>query len=63
MALLSERVALHQGASVRDIAGIGVGGKGWTDITMCATEDIVALCDVDDARAAEAVVAAWLGAR
>ncbi len=36
------------------IAGIGVGGKGWTDITMCATEDIVALCDVDDARAAEA---------
>jgi predicted dehydrogenase len=37
-----------------NIAGIGVGGKGWTDITMVASENIVALCDVDDRRAADA---------
>src|SRR5688572_7786647 len=36
-----------------NIAGIGVGGKGWTDVTMCGSENLVALCDVDDARAAE----------
>ncbi|HRE81418.1 MAG TPA: Gfo/Idh/MocA family oxidoreductase [Opitutaceae bacterium] len=29
------------------IAGIGVGGKGSTDLLNCADEDIVALCDVD----------------
>ena len=41
------------GANSRlNVAGIGVGGKGWTDVTQCDTESIVALCDVDDARAA-----------
>lgn len=29
------------------IAGIGVGGKGSTDLLNCAGEEIVALCDVD----------------
>ncbi len=38
-----------------NIAGIGVGGKGWVDITRCAdaNENIVALCDVDEDRAAK----------
>ena len=37
-----------------NIAAIGSGGKGWTDITSCAEagENIVALCDVDFDRAA-----------
>ncbi len=30
------------------IGGIGVGGKGWTDVNACASERIVALCDVDE---------------
>lgn len=43
------------GANSRlNIAGIGVGGKGMVDITGCDTENLVALCDVDDARAADA---------
>ncbi len=37
-----------------NIAGIGVGGKGFTDITSCDSQNVVALCDVDEARAAEA---------
>ncbi|HOJ33627.1 MAG TPA: Gfo/Idh/MocA family oxidoreductase [Candidatus Hydrogenedentes bacterium] len=36
-----------------NIAGIGAGGKGRGDIRNCASENIVALCDVDDNRAAE----------
>ena len=37
-----------------NIAAIGSGGKGHSDIAGCApTENIVALCDVDDAKAAE----------
>lgn len=36
-----------------NIAGIGVGGKGRTDLRNCEMENIVALCDVDDRRAAE----------
>jgi predicted dehydrogenase len=36
-----------------NIAAIGVGGKGRTDIRECAGENIVALCDPDEARAAE----------
>jgi len=36
-----------------NIAGIGVGGKGWVDVTQCDTENIVALCDVDDRNAAK----------
>ncbi len=35
------------------IAGIGCGGKGLSDLQACAKEhDIVALCDVDDGKAA-----------
>jgi predicted dehydrogenase len=36
-----------------NIAGIGVGGKGAGDIGAVSTENIVALCDVDDKRAGE----------
>ena len=36
-----------------NIAGIGVGGMGSANIKACSTENIVALCDVDDARAGE----------
>jgi predicted dehydrogenase len=35
-----------------NIAGIGVGGQGGWDIGQCASQNIVALCDVDDRRAA-----------
>jgi predicted dehydrogenase len=36
-----------------NVAAIGSGGKGRSDITACAqTENVVALCDVDDTRAA-----------
>lgn len=35
-----------------NIAAIGAGGKGFTDIQGCATENIVAFADPDDARAA-----------
>ncbi|MCE5308370.1 MAG: Gfo/Idh/MocA family oxidoreductase, partial [Acidobacteriales bacterium] len=36
-----------------NIAGIGVGGKGYGDVNACAlTENIVALCDADEVRAA-----------
>src|ERR1700682_3757260 len=36
-----------------NIASIGAGGKATSDIVACAeTENIVALCDVDDKRAA-----------
>lgn len=35
-----------------NIAAIGVGGKGASDVDSVATESIVALCDVDDAVAA-----------
>ena len=37
-----------------NIGGIGVGGKGYTDIRMCRSENIVALCDVDEIRLAHA---------
>jgi hypothetical protein len=30
-----------------NIAGIGVGGKGFTNLKFMETENIVALCDVD----------------
>ncbi len=36
-----------------NIAAIGCGGKGRTDISGCSHENIVALCDCDDGRAAE----------
>ncbi len=35
-------------------AAIGAGGKGWTDINGCRTENLVAMADVDDKRAARA---------
>ena len=35
-----------------NIAGIGVGGMGKNNIKQCADENIVALCDIDDAYAA-----------
>ena len=35
-----------------NIACIGVGGRGADDVNACASENIVALCDVDDNRAA-----------
>ena len=38
-----------------NIAGIGVGGQGWGDIQNWAGENIVALCDVDEGRAAKAI--------
>jgi predicted dehydrogenase len=34
-----------------NIAGIGVGGKGKSDINQCRAENVVALCDVDQTRA------------
>lgn len=43
------------GANSRlNIAGVGVGGKGWVDITSCDSENIVGLCDVDAGRLATA---------
>lgn len=37
-----------------NIAVIGCGGKGYTDMQAVASENVVALCDVDDERAAAA---------
>jgi predicted dehydrogenase len=34
-----------------NFAGIGAGGKGYTDITSCASENLVALVDPDEKRA------------
>lgn len=43
------------GANSRlNIAGVGVGGKGWVDITSCDSENIVGLCDVDSIRLGKA---------
>jgi predicted dehydrogenase len=36
-----------------NIAAVGVGGKGRSDIASVSTENIVALCDVDDLKMAE----------
>ena len=38
-----------------NIAGVGVGGKGGSDIAKCARENVVALCDIDNKRAAGAI--------
>ncbi len=41
------------GANSRlNLAAVGVGGKGAVDVQCCSTENIVALCDVDQVRAA-----------
>jgi len=45
-----------------NIAGIGINGKGSSDIEACATENIVAICDVDKNRSA-GKVAKYPGAR
>jgi predicted dehydrogenase len=44
------------------MAGIGVGGQGWSDLRACRGEDVVALADVDDRMVGEAVQA-FPGAR
>ncbi|MCK4294147.1 MAG: Gfo/Idh/MocA family oxidoreductase [Planctomycetes bacterium] len=36
-----------------NVAGIGVGGRGAADVNGAASENIVALCDVDEKRAAQ----------
>ncbi len=36
-----------------NIAGIGVGGRGAADINGVASENIVALCDIDEKHAAQ----------
>ncbi|UCF44101.1 MAG: Gfo/Idh/MocA family oxidoreductase [Planctomycetota bacterium] len=36
-----------------NIAGVGVGGMGASDVQNCATENVVALCDVHDSYAAK----------
>jgi len=38
-----------------NIAGVGIGGKGASDVACCAGENIVALCDVDRAYTAKVV--------
>ena len=35
-----------------NIAGVGAGGKGSSDLRCCSGENIVALCDVNEASAA-----------
>jgi predicted dehydrogenase len=37
-----------------NIAAIGAGGKGYTDIAGCSTENLVAMADPDEKRAARA---------
>ncbi len=54
--LPSHAVRAAQGRSPNDklnLAGIGVGGMGATNLANCATENIVALCDVDPDLAAK----------
>ncbi len=38
-----------------NIAGVGVGGKGSSDIMKCSSENVVALCDIDWHRGAGAI--------
>ena len=45
-----------------NIAGVGVGGMGKTNLKRCEAENIVALCDVDSDQAAE-VFEKYPGAR
>ena len=40
-----------------NVACVGVGGMGWSDVRGMAVENIYALCDVDDRRAEEAFLA------
>jgi hypothetical protein len=45
--------ALVGGERKLNLAGIGVGGQGASDLQELASENIIALCDVDEARADE----------
>ena len=48
--------AHHTSANEKlNIAGIGIGGKGKSDLSNCNTENIMALCDVDSNYAAETI--------
>ncbi len=38
-----------------NVAGVGCGGKGSSDIIKCSSENVVALCDIDFNRAAGAI--------
>ena len=49
----SVRAASRSANEKLNIAAIGAGGKGRVDIAGCSHENIVALCDADDERAAE----------
>jgi len=52
----SGRIGLGEAKSPNEklnIAAIGVGGRGGSDLNACASENIVALCDVDGRRAAK----------
>jgi len=43
------------GANSRlNLAAVGVGGKGWTDVNKVASENIIGICDVDAGRLAQA---------
>lgn len=55
MALPSTLLGLRAaGANAKlNIAGIGVGGQGGADLSQMTSENIVALCDVDEQRGAE----------
>lgn len=55
-ALLLPRRARAASSPARklNIACVGVGGMGWGDLQSLSSENIVALCDVDDVRAAQA---------
>jgi predicted dehydrogenase len=57
-AFLAPRFAIGQsGPSANsriNLAFIGVGGRGWDNLNSLAGENIVALCDIDDQRAAGA---------
>jgi hypothetical protein len=44
-----------------NVAAVGAGGKGASDIAGCAaTENVVALCDVDDERGARTLKRYWI---
>ncbi len=48
------RVSLVSPNEKLNVAGIGVGGKGYSDLENVSSENIVALCDVSDKSAAKA---------
>lgn len=53
VAFVAPNILLAQGALNKvNIAAIGCGGKGDSDIDLCSSENIVALCDVDENMAA-----------